>query len=64
LEKADAAGGVPGEVLAVNSAKGVLIKTGDAAVWATELQGEGSKRMPAIDYLRGRKINVGVVLGG
>jgi len=64
LEKANAANGALGEVLAVDPAKGVLIKTGDAAVWATELQGEGSKRMPAIDYLRGRRIDIGVVLGG
>lgn len=54
--------GMPGTVLAVDSARGVLIKTGDSAVWATELQGDGSKRMPAIDYLRGREIKVGAVL--
>ncbi|MCL1787951.1 MAG: methionyl-tRNA formyltransferase [Defluviitaleaceae bacterium] len=53
----------PGTVLAVDPKKGVLIKTGDAAAWATELQGQGSKRMPATEYLRGRTIEVGAVLG-
>ena len=52
----------PGTVLAVDPKKGVLVKTGDSAAWATELQGEGSKRMSAADYLRGRKIEVGAVL--
>ena len=54
---------IPGTVLAVDPKKGVLVKTGDNAAWATELQGDGSKRMPATDYLRGRKMQVGIVLG-
>ena len=54
----------PGTVLAVDPARGVLIKTGDGAVWATELQGDGSKRMAAEDYLRGRKIHKGAILHG
>ena len=49
----------PGTVIAVNPTRGVLIKTGDSAVWATELQGQGSKRMSAVDYLRGREIKIG-----
>ena len=56
------AAGVTGTVLAVDPARGLLIKTGDSALWATELQGDGSKRMPAPDYLRGRNIEVGAVL--
>jgi len=52
----------PGTILIVDSAKGVLIKTGDAALWVTELQGDGSKRMPTTDYLRGRKIDAGIIL--
>ena len=52
----------PGQILEVDPAKGVLIKTGNGTVWATELQGGGSKRMSAVDYLRGRKIEVGVRL--
>ena len=53
----------PGTVIAVDPTKGVLVKTGDSAVWVTELQGNGSKRMPASDYLRGRVIEAGKVLG-
>jgi len=52
----------PGTVLAVDPAKGMLIKTGNTTVWATELQGEGSKRMPAADYLRGRQVEIGALL--
>jgi len=54
--------GKPGTVLAVDPKKGLLIKTGDSAAWATELQGDGSKRMLAPDYLRGRKIEIGAEL--
>lgn len=52
----------PGTVIAADSQKGVLIKTGDGALWATELQGDGSKRMSATEYLRGRRVDVGAVL--
>lgn len=52
----------PGKILKVDLAKGVLVKTGNGAVWAIELQGEGSKRMPAPDYLRGRKIDGGIFI--
>lgn len=55
---------LPGTVLEVDPRRGVLIKTGDQAVWATNLQGNSSKRMPATDYLRGRTIQIGAVLGG
>jgi len=55
-------GEAPGTVLAVDPKKGVLVKTGDSAAWATELQGEGSKRMAAADYLRGREVEKGIVL--
>ncbi|MCL2287339.1 MAG: methionyl-tRNA formyltransferase [Firmicutes bacterium] len=53
----------PGEIIAVDPKKGVLVKTGDSAVWVTELQGDGSKRMAAADYLRGREIKIGATLG-
>jgi len=52
----------PGTVLDVDPTRGVLIQTGNGRVWVTELQGDGSKRMPAADYLRGRKIEIGAVL--
>jgi len=53
----------PGTILAVDTTHGVLVKTGDSAVWVTELQGDGSKRMPAVDYIRGRAIKVGEMFG-
>jgi methionyl-tRNA formyltransferase len=47
----------PGTVLDVEPSKGILIKTGDSAVWITELQSSGGRRMPAADFLRGSSIN-------
>ena len=52
----------PGTVLLSDSSKGLLIKTGDGAVWVKELQSVGGKRMPAADYLRGKDVRVGAVL--
>ena len=52
----------PGTVLEVDPSRGLLIQAGDGALWATELQGDGSKRMLAADYLRGRDIKVGTLL--
>ena len=51
----------PGEVL--EAKEHLLVKTGDGALSITELQGQGGKRMRSEDYLRGRGIAVGTVLG-
>ena len=51
---------IPGTVL--EAGKHLLIKTGDGALSITTLQGQGSKKMNAADYLRGRSIEVGAVL--
>jgi len=51
---------IPGTVLAAD--KHLLVKTGDGALSITLLQGQGSKKMNAADYLRGRSIKVGAVL--
>ena len=51
----------PGEVL--ESDKHLLVKTKDGALCCTVVQGQGGKRMSAVDYLRGRSIPVGTVLG-
>ena len=53
----------PGTVLAVDLTKGLVVKTSDSAAWITEMQAAGGKRMHAVDYLRGREIKVGEVLG-
>jgi len=49
----------PGTVLCADNA-GLKIRTADGAVLATALQGQGGKRMPAGDYLRGRSVKVGM----
>jgi len=50
---------LPGTVLVADPSKGLLVRTGDGAVWVQELQVAGSKRMITTDYLRGRSIEVG-----
>ena len=52
----------PGTILAVDPQRGILIKTAEGSLWATELQGMGSKRMAASAFLKGRSIKVGTVL--
>jgi len=51
---------IPGTVLEAD--KHLLVKTGDGVLSITMLQGQGSKKMNAADYLRGRSIEVGAVL--
>jgi methionyl-tRNA formyltransferase len=53
--------GVPGQVMAVG-ADGVLVQTGEGALLITELQRPGGKRLPAAEFLRGQRIDVGQVL--
>ena len=50
-----------GEV--IESKINLLVKTGDGCLVITELQGQNGKRMKAGDFLRGRVINPGTVLG-
>jgi len=52
--------GVPGQVLAA-SADGILVQTGEGALLITELQRAGGKRLPAGEFLRGQRIEVGQV---
>jgi methionyl-tRNA formyltransferase len=51
----------PGTMLAADNKKGILVQTADSAIWITEIQALGKKRMPAADYLRGHKIQAGEV---
>ena len=44
-----------GTILAADSAAGIIIKTADGFAKVTELQPPGGKKMPATDFLRGRK---------
>lgn len=49
---------VPGDFLAKDSKKGLIVKTGDGAAEILRLQFPGGKPMPAKDYLRGKEILV------
>jgi len=51
----------PGTIIC--NEKRLLIKTADGVVAVTEIQGFGSKRMATADFLRGREVVVGKVLG-
>lgn len=52
-----------GEVLSDRPKRGLLVKCGDGAVKLTEVQGAGGKRMSGGDFLNGRKVQKGQVLG-
>ncbi len=49
----------PGEVILADSKQGLHIKTVDGAISVFEIQGENSKKMNILDYLRGNSIQVG-----
>lgn len=48
-----------GEIVIADDKKGLYIKLKDGLLSVLEIQGENAKRMNALDYLRGNKINVG-----
>jgi methionyl-tRNA formyltransferase len=43
----------PGTVLGTDNLRGIRIQTGDGALWLTQVQANGKKRMNAADFLRG-----------
>lgn len=43
--------------------KELVVACGDGSIKFTEIQAEGSKRMKTADYLRGKPVNKGIVLG-
>jgi len=53
---------VPGQVVAAD-ADGIAVVTGDGLLVMEEIQLEGKKRMPVADFLRGRDIPAGTILG-
>lgn len=54
---------LPGTVLKADDTYGLIISCGQGALRVEELQGPGSRRMSDLDFLRGRSIEPGVVLG-
>lgn len=57
-----ASGQAPGTVLRVEP-RGILVAAGTHAVWLTEVQLEGKRRMRTAEFLRGTPIPAGIVLG-
>ena len=53
---------VTGQVVAAD-ADGIAVVTGDGLFVMEEIQLEGKKRMPVADFLRGRDIPAGTILG-
>ena len=54
--------GAPGEILAADPKKGLILACGKGAVRILELQAPGGKKMRAEDYLRGHELPAGTVL--
>lgn len=52
----------PGTIIISDEKIGLLIKAKDAIIKVNEIQGENAKRMNVKDYLRGNKLEIGVVL--
>ena len=55
--------GVPGEILAADETRGILVRAGDGVVAVETLQAAGGKRLDSRAFLRGHRLPVGAVLG-
>lgn len=55
--------GAVGEILSVTK-DGILVKCGEGALLICEVQFEGKKKMPVSEYIKGNKLETGIVLGG
>ncbi|WP_066638757.1 methionyl-tRNA formyltransferase [Desulfolucanica intricata] len=53
----------PGQILKATPAEGIVVQTGKGLVCIEELQRQGSRRMQAADFLRGRQLLVEKVFG-
>lgn len=52
----------PGEITEVQP-EGIIVATGDSALKITEIQVEGKRRMGVGEYLRGHRLEGGIILG-
>ena len=52
-----------GEVLEIVKGKGMMVSTGGGALLIKEVQGEGGRKMPVGEYLKGHPLAVGYILG-
>ena len=55
-------GGNSGEILDVTK-DGILVKCADFPLLITDVQFEGKKKMPVSEYIKGNKIETGIILG-
>ena len=55
--------GANGEILSVTK-DGILVKCESGALLICEVQFEGKKKMPVSEYIKGNKIETGIILGG
>lgn len=53
----------PGKVIMADSKKGLWIATGKGVLSVKEIQAPNAKRMNILDYLRGKSIDIGCVMG-
>ncbi|WP_128894308.1 methionyl-tRNA formyltransferase [Longirhabdus pacifica] len=53
----------PGTILQFED-KGMEVKTGDGSIWITHIQPAGKKMLPVEQYMRGKKLEIGTILGG
>ena len=53
----------PGEIIEAGP-DGIVVKTGDMALKITEIQAEGKRRMGVKEYIRGHKVEMGMILKG
>lgn len=58
-----AASGAPGEIIAADAKRGLVVSCSDHDVLLAQIQMPGAKRMNAKDYLRGHTMETGVCLG-
>lgn len=56
--EAGESGAAPGQVLIANGKQGLMVQTGQGALWIDVLQAAGGKAMAAKDYLRGHPMDV------
>ncbi len=59
---ANSAKGSIGEVVSVDS-NGMLVVCGESALLITDVQFAGKKKMPVSEYIKGNKLDTGVILG-
>lgn len=61
--QAGAASGAPGEIIAADARRGLVVSCGDHDAVLEQIQMPGAKRMNAKDYLRGHTMETGACLG-